>query len=202
MTHIFHVYLRLDQIDARPFAALDLVLQTVSVTVLKVTVFALTHQKGLLQQAKTFPDGTRARIRAEIPAFGFLCATMDAQARKLAVGQEHIRIRLIVAQQNVVRRSPFLDQRLFEQQRFGFVTGDGGLNLRDARHQSASLGRVPGLAKITGKALLQVLGFAHIQKLGFGIEHAIDAGTTTAGREKGTWIKGLGHVQALASTMP
>ncbi len=202
VTHVFGVHIRLDKTDARPLAAFDLILQTRAVAVLEKAVFALAYLKGLLQQAQAFTNGTGAGIRPEIATLGLLCTAMNAQPRVGTVGQEHIRIGLIITQQDVVRRPPLFDEGLFQQQRFGFVVGDRGFDLGDARNQCAGLGCVPGLAKVAGKTLLEVLGLADVQQRGVGIEHAINARATATGREKCTWIECLGHVQALASTMP
>ncbi|RMM12655.1 hypothetical protein ALQ84_101826, partial [Pseudomonas caricapapayae] len=202
VTYVLGIHLRLDQPDTRPFAAFDLILQARTCAVLEVAVLALPHLERLLQQAEAFANRARARVRPEVSALGLLGAAMNAQPRKGVIGQKHIGVRLIVTQENVVRRPPLLDEGLLQQQCFGFVARDGGFNLRDARHQRSGLGRVSGLAKVTGKTLLEVLGLADIKQSGFGVEHTIDAGATATGREKCTWIECLGHVQALASTMP
>jgi hypothetical protein len=59
-----------------------------------------------------------------------------------------------------------------------------------------------GFAEIARETLLQVFGFTDVKEPSFGIEHAIHAGTATARGQECTWIKRLGHFQALASTMP
>ncbi len=202
MTHVFGIHLRLDQPDTRPFAAFDLILQARTRAVLEVAVLALPHLESLLQQTEALANRAGTRVRPEITTLGLLGATMNAQPRKGVVGQKHIGIGLIVTQENVVRGPPLLDEGLLQQQRFGFVARDGGFDLGDARHQRSGLGRVSGLAEVAGKTLLEVLGLADVKQCGFGVEHTVDAGATATGREKCTWIKCLGHVQALASTMP
>ncbi len=202
VTHVFGVHLRLDQPNTRPFATFDLILQARTCAVLEVAVLALPHLKGLLQQAEAFANRAGTRVRPEITALGLFGSPMNTQSRVVTIGQKHIGIGLIVTQQNVVGRPPLLDEGLLQQQRFGFVARDGRFNLGDARHQRSGLGRVSGFAKIAGKTLLEVLGLADVKQCGFGVEHTVDAGTTATGREKCTWIESLGHVQALASTMP
>ena len=202
MAHVFSVFLRTDKSNAGAFAALDLVLQAGSRAVFVVAVLALANQKGLLQQAQAFTNRQGAGIGAEVAPPGLLGTTMDAQTRKLTVGEKHVRVRLIVAQQDVVRRPPFLDQGLLEQQCLGLVGGDGGFDLRDTCDQRGRLGCLTGLAKVTGETLLEVFRLADVEQASLAIEHAIDAGATTAGRQEGTRIEWGRHFQLTASTMP
>lgn len=162
MPHVLGVLGRLDQIHARPLATLDLVLQAGPGAIAEVAVLTLAHEKGLLQQGETLANGPGAWIGPEITPLPLLRTTVDAQARIRAIGQVHVGIGFVVAQQDVVRRAPLLDQGLLEQQRLGLVGGDGGFNLRDLRHQSGGLRCQPGLAEVAGEALLEVLGLAHI----------------------------------------
>ena len=126
---------------------------------------------------------------------------MDAQPGKLAGREEDIGIGLVVAQQDVIRRPPLLDQRLLKQQRLGFVGGDGGLDLCDLGHQRSGLGCLPGLAEIAGQALFQVLRLADIEQLGLRVEHAIDARPAAAGGRERRGIEGFCH-QLTVSTIP
>ncbi len=169
MAHVLCVLFRADQADARPLATLDLVLQAGPRAVPVIAVFALANEKGLLQQAQAFANRQRAGIGAEIAALGLLGATVNAQPGEFTVREEYIGIGLIVAQQDVVRRPPFLDQRLLEQQRLGLVGGDGGFDLHDTRDQCGRLGRLTGLAKVTGKTLLEILRLAHVEQTGIGV---------------------------------
>ncbi|MNO75440.1 hypothetical protein D3C76_664860 [compost metagenome] len=203
VANIVGVLVFVDQADARPLAALDLVLQAGPGAVGVVAVFALAHRKGLLQQAEAFANGTGAGVWAEVSALGLFRTAMDAQAREVAVRQKHVGVGFIVAQQDVVRRPPFLDQVLLQQQRLGLVGGDGGLDLGDAAHQRSGLGRQAGFAEIAGQALLEVFGLAHVEQPRLGVEHTINARATAAGRQERAGIKSLGHeVYRLASTIP
>ncbi|MNJ11025.1 hypothetical protein D3C77_51920 [compost metagenome] len=186
VTHIDGIFLRLDQADTRRLAALDLVLQARPGAVAVVAVFALADEKGFLQQAQAFTNGASAGVRPEVLALLLLRAAMNPQPRERSVREEHIRVGLIVAQQDVIRRPPFLDQRLLKQQRFGLVGGDGGLDLDDARHQGSRLRRQAGFAKIAGETLLEVFRLADIQQPGFTVEHPVDARATAAGRQEST----------------
>ncbi|VVN29392.1 hypothetical protein PS681_04755 [Pseudomonas fluorescens] len=202
VTHVFGIDLRLDQPDARRFAAFDLILQTWPGTVLVVAVFTLANEEGLLQQTQAFAYGAGARIRTEILALGFFGPAMNAQARKLPVGQKHVGIGFVVAQQDVVRRPPLFDQRLFKQQRFGFVGGDGRFDLRNATHQRCGFRRQTGFAKVAGQAFFQIFGLAHVQQACIAVEHAIDARAAADCRQKRAGIECVSHGQRLASTMP
>ena len=202
VAHVLGVLLWTDQADAGTFAAFDLVLQARSRAVLVVTVLALANQKGLLQQAQALANRQCTGIRAEIAPLGFLRPPVNAEPWKVAVGEKHIRVGFVVAQQDVVRRPPFLDQGLLEQQCLGLVGGDGGFDLRDTCDQRGRLGCLTGLAKVTGETLLEVFRLADVEQASLAIEHAIDAGATTAGRQEGTRIEWGRHFQLTASTMP
>ncbi|MNI49823.1 hypothetical protein D3C73_1044550 [compost metagenome] len=178
MAHVFGVHLRLHQPYAGRLATLDLVLQARPRAILVVAVLALTHEKGLLQQAEAFADRPGAGIRAEVLALGFLRPAMDAQARKLAIGQKHVGVGFVVAQQDVVGRTPFLDQCLLKQQGFGFVGRNRRFDLGDARHQCGGLRCQPRLAEVTRQAILEVLGLADVEQARLAVEHAIDAGAS------------------------
>ncbi len=191
VAHVLGVFLGLDQADARPLATLDLVLQAWPGAVGVITVLTLAHRKGLLQQAEALADGARAGVGSEVTTLGFLRTTVNTQARELAVGQKHVGVGFIVAQQNVVRRSPLLDQVLLEQQGLGLVGSDGGLDLGDTAHQRGGFRRQAGLAKIAGQALFEVLGLAHIEQPSLRVEHSVDARTTAAGRQERAGIKGV-----------
>ena len=141
MAYVISIFSGLYQADTGAFAAFDLVLQAGPCAILVETVLALAHQKSFLQQVEAFANGTCAGIRAEVPAFLLFRAAVNTQAREVAVGKQHIGIGLIIAQQNIVRRAPFFDQRLLKQQGFGFVGGDGGFDLSDSTDQRGGLWR-------------------------------------------------------------
>ncbi len=115
---------------------------------------------------------------------------MQAQPREVIVtGEKHVRVGFVVPQQNIVRRTVSLDQALFQQQRFGFITRDRGIDLLNAGDQRFGLWAEPGLAKIAGQALFQIAGLADIQKFAVGIEHAIHAGLAAGRGQKGLGIE-------------
>ncbi len=201
MSYVLGVFLRLDQIYARRLAALDLVLQAGTCAVAVVAVFALAYEESLLQQAQAFADRAGARIGAEVASRLLLRAPVNTQSWKLTGREEHIGIGLIVPQQDVVRRSPLFDQGLLEQQRLGLVGGDGGFDLSDLGHQGGGLRRLARLAEIAGQTLLEILGFADVEKFGLRIEHAVDARPAAAGGQERRWVEGFAH-QLTVSTIP
>ena len=67
------------------------------------------------------------------------------------LADEDVRVGLVVAQQDVVRRAQLLDQGLLKQQRFRFAAGDGDLDIRDAPDQCLGLGIQTGIAEIAGE---------------------------------------------------
>ena len=69
VANILGILLRLNQPDTRRFAALDLILQTRPRSVFEVAVIALTHQKGLLQDAQALANSARTGVRPEVLAF-------------------------------------------------------------------------------------------------------------------------------------
>ena len=73
-------------------------------TVLEIAVFALPQLKQSLQDVDAVADGARAGERAEVAPRFPLRTTMKRQPWIDVVGQIDVRIRLVVAQNDVVRR--------------------------------------------------------------------------------------------------
>ncbi|MNE45049.1 hypothetical protein D3C80_1393140 [compost metagenome] len=115
VAHVLGILLGTYQPDAGSLAALDLVLQAGPGAILEVAVLALAHLEGLLQQAEALANRQAAGIGAEIAALGLLRPAMNPQARIFVLAAEqHVGVGFIVAQQDVVGRPPFLDQRLLK----------------------------------------------------------------------------------------
>src|SRR5690554_4268526 len=195
MADILGVLLLADKAHTGSLAALDLILQTGPQAIAEVAVFALTDLEGLLQQSETFPYRTGTRIGAEIASLGlFRTAVQPQPGIGILTGEVDIGIGLVVPKQDVVRRSGYLDQALFEQQGLGFVGRDRGIDMPDARNQCRRLRAQPSLAKVAGQALLQVVGLAYIEQLPFGIEHPVDTRLCCNRLEEGRSVEGgTGH---------
>src|SRR5690606_30803561 len=103
-------------------AALDLVLQARACAMSEDTVFTVANTKHLLHQGERLADSATAWIRPEIaPIIASRTCPLVFEGRKwMAVTGEHIRVGLIVAQQNVIGRTQLLDQCLFKEQGLGF----------------------------------------------------------------------------------
>ena len=70
-----------------------------------------------------------------------------------------------------------LDQIVFQQQGVHFRRGDRDLDVPDSCHQRHGLGREPAGAEIAADPRFQVAGLAHIQQLGVGTVHLVNART-------------------------
>ena len=87
---------------------------------------------------------------------------------------QDIRERLVVPHQHVEARPQALDQVRFEQQRLGLGLGrDEFERCRRRDHAGEPRVRRP---QIGDHALADVLGFADVEHLAAGIDHAVDAG--------------------------
>ena len=176
---VFHVVLVVflaDQVHARRAAAADLVQQARPRAVGVHAVLAGADEKNLLQDLHRFLDGPGTGERPEILVFLVHRAPVIHHARRIAIGDFQIRIRFIIAEQDVVARLQRLDQVVFQDQRFRLAVRDGRFQARDAldHHGDAGAGQV--LLKIAGNALLQVARLAHVQHLVGSIEVAVHAG--------------------------
>ena len=109
----------------------------------------------------------------EILVFHLLRAAMEGEPRTRMSGQNDIGIGLIVPEQNVVLGREALDEIVFEQQRFGFGAGDGGLDrLHLGKHQDNARRKL-GLLEIRGNALFEIARLADVEYLAGTIQHAV-----------------------------
>ena len=205
MPHIHRVIGHADHADTRRTAAADLIQQTRSRAVVKVTVLALAHLEQFLHQVEAFAHGVGAWIRAEITPRLVARATMKRQPRIiLARGQIDVGIAFVVTQQDVVTRLERLDQLRFQQQRLAFRARDRDLDPRNLRHHGRNARLRMRLQEITADALLEVAGLADIQQLTGCVKVAIDPWRRTERVDKGLaverWrLRGL-HAHILAAT--
>ena len=191
---ILRIGFGVNQPDARPGTAFDLVQQARSRAVVEHRVLTGTQAKHLLQQVDTFADGSRRRKRAVIvgPAVGL--ATKKAQTGKFIPPKGDVGIGLVVAKQDVVTGREGFDQVVFEQQRFGLGTGRRCFhpgNLAD--HQSnARAGQIA--AKIRTHPFLEIFCLADVKHLALSVEHAINPRQSAQRSEQGFCIKSRGRV--------
>ncbi len=105
-------------------AALDLVEQARSRAAVEHGVRAGPDQEGALQRRDGAVHGVDGRERPEIVAFAVARPPMlQDLGRPLVLGNQNIRKRFVVAQQDVEAGPQALDQVRFKQQRLGFGRG-------------------------------------------------------------------------------
>jgi hypothetical protein len=90
-------------------------------------------------------------------------------------GELQIRIRLVVAKQDVVARRERLDQIILEQQRFGFGPRDRGFNFANARNHHRDARRKQCLREIARHAFSQVARLADVQHVALLVVIAVHA---------------------------
>ena len=171
---VLRVARRVDQSDAGRAAAVDLVQQAGTRAVREHRVLAGAQPEHLLQQLDAVLDCPGVRIRPEILSAAVDCAAVVRDAGKLVVRELQIRIRLVVAEGDVVTRRQRLDQAVLEQQRLGLGAGDRRVDARNARQHVRGPGPdVP--VEVSCDALLQVARLADIERGPSGVQHAVDA---------------------------
>ena len=127
-SHVFGVAFSVDQTHAGAAATLYLILKAGARTVLEEAVRAGANAEELLQDIQAVAHRRRAGEWPEVAA-GLLGAAMERQARIGMVGEMHIGVGFVVAQNDVEARSVGLDEALFQKQRFGFAAGDRDLDV-------------------------------------------------------------------------
>ena len=117
-------------------------------------------------------------------------AARDVDARPaLAQRELHVRVSLVVAQQDVEARLALLDEIVFERQRFFVVGDDDVIDVDGFAHQRAGLRVLPAaFVEIAGDAAAQVLRLAHVDDFAFGVFVEIHAGLGGDGADFGQEI--------------
>ena len=191
---LLRVVLLADQTHAGAGAAVDLVLQAGPGTIAEIAVLALPDLEYALQEMQRLAHRTGARVRTEVAAAGALAPAVQRQAGKpVAAGQVDVRIRLVVAQQDIERRLVRLDEVLLQQQRVGLGGGDGDLHVTDAHHQRLGLGIQPRVAKVAAEAIAQVPRLAHVEQFAGSIVHLVHAAAIGHRGEKGGRVEFVTH---------
>src|SRR5258708_1168023 len=95
----------------------------------------------------------------------------------LGEGELHVGIRLVVAKQDIEARLVLLDKVVLEGERF-FIIGDNDVvDVYGLTDERAGFSIFPAaLVEIGGDARTQVVGFADVNDLAFGILVEVDAG--------------------------
>ncbi|EGD06434.1 major facilitator transporter [Burkholderia sp. TJI49] len=161
--------------DARRGAAPDLVQQARPRAVVEDRILAGAQLEHALQDLDALAHRPRARERPEILVLLVDRAAVVRHSRKTVRGELQVRIRLVVAKQDVVARRERLDQVVLEQQRLGLRTRDGRLDARDARDHHRDARRQLRLREIARHALFQVARLAHVEHGARRVVVAVDA---------------------------
>ena len=151
--------------DTRSGAAFDLVKQTRTVAVLEYAVFAGTQHKYFLQHLNAVAYGVAVGIRTEILIGLFQRAAVIRHLRILMAAEHQIRIAFIIAEKDIVFRRQGFDEVVFENQRFGFGTRDGGFDVVNLFYHQCDARRMVVFLKIAGNAPLEIDRFADIQNI-------------------------------------
>src|ERR1700686_2066119 len=95
----------------------------------------------------------------------------------LAKRELHVRVGLVVPQQDVESRLALLDQIVLESQRLFIVGNDDVVDIDRLLHQGSGLGVFPPrLVKIAGHAATQILRLPHVDNFALGVHVEIHAG--------------------------
>ena len=163
---------------ARAQAALDVELQAGTRMKAREIDLARGNQKIAVDEIDDAIREVGGEVRAVVGAAVFAQAARDVDARPaLAQRELHVRISLVVAQQDVEARLALLDEIVFERQRFFVVGDDDVVNVDGFAHQCAGLRVLPAaFVEVAGDAAAQVLRLAHIDDFAFGVFVEIHAG--------------------------
>ncbi len=156
---------------------MNLVQQARARAVVVDVVGAGAQAENFLQELHAFAHRAGVRERAEIMVARIEAAAVKREPRKFVAGQRQVRIGFIVPEKNVVARRQRLDQVVLEQQRLGLGARHRGFDrMHLAQHQSDARRDARLLVKIRRDALLEVTGFADIERVAVRAQHAIHAG--------------------------
>ena len=177
LVHLPGIILAADKIDARPAAALDLILQAGAGAGAEHRIRTGAQHEGARQVGHRPVHRAGRGEGAEIVTLAGLAATMLLQlAERVVAGEQDLRQALVVAKQDVVARLQLLDQVRFQKQRLDLRAGDDHLQrlgLADHPHQPV---RQPVRLGIAGHAPRQVARLADIERLAGAVQHAVDPG--------------------------
>ena len=165
-----------DFVHARRAATVDLVQQARARAVGESAVGASAQAKRALQRIDAFAH--RARIGKRPEAIRAFRAAIKMQPRIRMRRQAQERIRFVVAEQNIKPRPQFLDEIVFDKQRFGGAGGGDDFDFEREREHRRSARRGIFLAQMRENAIAQIGGFADIQRAPFAVDKAIHARRT------------------------
>src|SRR5262249_30333857 len=121
--------------DTRPETSVNVVLQTRSWTAPVDLNVAIADEEITFDQLQCLACKTSWKEGTEVSSAVFANPSCDDSTRACLVdGELYIRIRFIVAQEDVVLRLVLLDQIVFKRECFSFGVSDDKLHVLDALH--------------------------------------------------------------------
>ena len=170
------IIVQADLAYARRRAAPDLVQQARPRAVGIHCILAGAQTKDLLQYLDGFTHGPAVRVRTKKTPFARCAASVIGDARRIMRTDFQIRVRLVIAEQDVIPGPQALDQVVFQQQGLGLGARDGDLDALDPRHHMGNARAGQIFLEIRRHALFKVTCLADIQHLIVFIDVPINAG--------------------------
>ncbi len=173
-----------DEPDAGGAAATDLMQHAWTRAMREHRVLAGAQLKDLLQHGHAFAHGPRTGVGSEIAMLPVEPAAVKAQLRKCLARDAHVRVGLVVAEEDVVARLVRLDEVVFKQQGLALGARNRGLDLRHLRQHQHDACRVRAALEIACHALPEILRLADIERGAGGVIHPVHAGTMRQRRDQ------------------
>ena len=171
-------FIRGESRNAGPVAPADVILQARPRVSARQVHRARGDAKRLVDEMDDPVRKTGGEIGTKVNRAVFRKAPGDVHARIFLERRvTDVRIRLVVAKQDVELRFVLLDQIVFEGQGFALVVHDDVIDVRDFAYQRASL-RVepPRLQEVRLDAVPQGARFAHVENISQRVLEQVDAG--------------------------
>ena len=196
------VGLDVHQAHARAGTAPDLVQQAGPGAVGEDRVFAGAQPESLLDELDGFLDRPGPRVGAEIavPAIHgtpvvrhtrialrrarflvYPSSRLGAGSAAGRAGDLQIGVALVVPKKDVEPRAQGLDEVVLQQQGFGLVTDDRGLQAVDPRHHDANTRAAVVLLEVAGNALAEIARLADVEHRTLDVKVAVHAGQAGQG---------------------
>ena len=142
---------------------------------LEYAVLAGTQHKDFLQHLNAVAHGVAVGIWAEILIRLFQRAAVIRHLRILMAAEHQIRIAFVIAEKDIVFRRQGFDEVVFENQRFGFGTRDGGFDMVNLFYHQCNTRRMVVFLEIAGNAPLEIDRFADIQNIVVFVKKTVHA---------------------------
>ena len=154
--------------DAGTLAALDIEVEACALRHLaRHVVAARPHRENALHDFQRVAHRADVGVRTEIARAVVEQLPCDEDAREWLLHRDlHIRIGLVVAQEDVEPRPVFLDEVVLEEQRLRFGRDDDSLEVGDqVEHHPGLRGPLVLCSEVAPDALAEAFGLANVQHL-------------------------------------